>query len=164
VADFRLRAATADDRDALIDLRWELNLAERATVPLPRQDDLDPGRDAAALGMDQIFDRVNRLGGQILVAERDGAILGCVHWHRESASASVKPDRRPQAVLGNLSVTATARGQGIGQALIQEVEAQVKAAGIARLNLNVVAENDRALALYQAQGYGPVEIKMSKAL
>lgn len=52
-----------------------------------------------------------------------------------------------------LAVNPSARGDGIGRALMTELEERLKAMGCPKLNLQVRADNEAALGFYRALGY-----------
>ncbi|MFI6172532.1 GNAT family N-acetyltransferase [Nocardia sp. NPDC051052] len=57
------------------------------------------------------------------------------------------------AELGTLWVSRVARGQGIGDRLVQAVERWAMQAGIGMLLLTVSPDNERAIALYRRNGF-----------
>ena len=59
----------------------------------------------------------------------------------------------PSAHLEVLVVSAEAEGQGIGAALVREMERAVQAKGAHSMTLHVFARNTRARALYERAGY-----------
>jgi len=54
--------------------------------------------------------------------------------------------------LGLLLIDPAARGQGVGAAVVRGVKQKAARHGATRLILSVVAENDRALKFWKAQG------------
>ncbi|CAN5567122.1 hypothetical protein BH11MYX1_BH11MYX1_44100 [soil metagenome] len=84
----------------------------------------------------------------MLVAERDGELLG------ELTLRGISPRRAVMhvATLG-MSVRADARGQGVGEALLEAALEWAPAAGISRIELYVYARNEAALALYPKHGF-----------
>lgn len=83
-----------------------------------------------------------------LVAERDGEVVA---W------AAVSPTSRRPAYAGvvenSVYVDESARGQGIGRQLLDELLAQTEAAGIWTVQTSIFPENTASLALHQACGY-----------
>ena len=59
------------------------------------------------------------------------------------------------AELQSLVVMAERRGEGVGGALLREVYRQVRAAGVEEMVIGVLATNERALRLYERQGFHP---------
>ena len=81
--------------------------------------------------------------GRILVAERDGQVIGMA-----------KGDFRPG--LGHVSfvyVRPEARRQGIGKALLRELAAFFRDEGVEHVTLNVDVTNDEALAVWHRLGF-----------
>ena len=83
-----------------------------------------------------------------IVAEIDGQIVGSAGIERVGAFEKV----RHRAEFG-VSVLRAYWGLGIGRALTEACIACAKEAGYAQLELDVVAENERAVALYQSLGF-----------
>jgi GNAT superfamily N-acetyltransferase len=81
-----------------------------------------------------------------LVAERDGRLLGLVHYifHRSTTML------RPTCYLQDLFTSADARGQGVGRALIEAVYARARAAGSTRVYWQTHETNLTARRLYDA--------------
>ena len=79
-----------------------------------------------------------------LVAERDGELLGLAHYlyHRSTTSLA------DSCYLQDLYTVATARGLGIGRALIEAVYAQARQAGAARVYWQTHQTNATAMRLY----------------
>lgn len=77
------------------------------------------------------------------VAESGGAIV---------ASAMAGDDGH-RAWVYYVAVSPHARGNGHGRALMQHVEAALRARGCAKLNLQVRADNQAAIGFYERLGY-----------
>jgi GNAT superfamily N-acetyltransferase len=79
-----------------------------------------------------------------LVAERDGQLLGLVHYifHRSTIMIG------PTCYLQDLFTSESARGQGIGRALIEAVYERAKAAGSQRVYWQTHETNLTAMKLY----------------
>ena len=88
-----------------------------------------------------------------LVAESDGAVLG---W----AALSPHSDRRCYRGVAEESVyvAASARGRGVGRALLGELIDRAEAEGYWTLLAGVFPENDSSLALHLALGFRVVGI------
>lgn len=84
-----------------------------------------------------------------LVAERDGQAVGSAGLH----PAAARLRRRHAAMLG-ISVIGAAQGQGVGSALMQALLDYADGWGqILRVELQVYADNARAIALYRKFGF-----------
>ncbi len=79
-----------------------------------------------------------------LVAEREGQLLGLVHciFHRTTISIA------PTCYLQDLFTAETARGKGVGRALIEEVYKLARQAGAARVYWLTHETNEAAMQLY----------------
>ena len=80
------------------------------------------------------------------VAWRGGARLGLALWRRQRAACEL------------VSLDAIERGQGIGSALLEAVEAAARRAGCRRVWLITTNDNLEALRFYQRRGYGLVRV------
>ena len=79
-----------------------------------------------------------------LVAEKDGRLLGLVHYlfHRSTTLIG------PICYLQDLFTTEAARGQGVGRALIESVYERARSAGSLRVYWQTHETNVTAMALY----------------
>jgi GNAT superfamily N-acetyltransferase len=78
------------------------------------------------------------------VAEKDGQLLGLVHYLFHRSTISIEPT----CYLQDLFTKEAARGQGVGRALIEAVYAQAKIAGSGRLYWQTQESNLTARKLY----------------
>ena len=83
-----------------------------------------------------------------IVAEIDGRIVGCAGIEAVGNCSKM----RHRAAFG-VSVDQAFWGLGIGRALTEACIACAKDAGYVQLELDVVGENTRAIALYQSLGF-----------
>jgi GNAT superfamily N-acetyltransferase len=80
----------------------------------------------------------------------DGNWLGVVTVERERGRSK----RRHVAWVLRMYVDARASGGGIGRALLRQAIAHARGfEGVAKLNLTVAAHNQRAVALYESEGF-----------
>lgn len=70
--------------------------------------------------------------------------------------------RRKVMLVDEICVEETARGQGIGRAIMEDVHALAKAFGCTDLQLGVYPQNDAAVAFYQKCGFSIRSIDMQK--
>jgi ribosomal protein S18 acetylase RimI-like enzyme len=59
------------------------------------------------------------------------------------------------AEIETLSVAPEARGRGLGSALLDRIDAELDAAGVADVVVGAFAANERALRLYERRGFRP---------
>jgi putative acetyltransferase len=85
----------------------------------------------------------------LLVAELGGEVVGSCGLH----PAGPSPRRRHAMMLG-ISVRSDAQGKGVGRALMQALcDYADRWIGLLRLELDVFADNERAIALYRRFGF-----------
>lgn len=126
---------------------WALSeLADQAvppgTAPLPL-----PGLDQAPPGSADLADITATFlhsGGDFLVAELDGAIVG---------TAGLLLGEERQADVVRVAVHPAVRRRGIGTALMEAVEHRAVGLGISRLELDVGENAKDAIAFYLAAGF-----------
>lgn len=133
-----LRKGTQDDAGEIAEI-WHLGWRDGHLGVVPRE--------LVEARTEQSFrERAVRRAGEMTVAVIDGALAGFV---------LVVGDEVEQVY-----VSASHRGRGVADALIQEGERQVRANGHSRAWLAVVAGNARARAFYERRGWrneGPFE-------
>jgi ribosomal protein S18 acetylase RimI-like enzyme len=135
-----IRQATADDLP-LVRRLWQEFEAE---VPDEPWRESDAEQDLAGLG-DQIRD------GVVLLAERDGAATGLAVATRRG---------RRMGFLDVLYVRSGARREGVAAELVREVASRLRAEGAEMLELEVLASNAAARAVYERWGLHPVELTL----
>ncbi|MBV8209256.1 MAG: GNAT family N-acetyltransferase [Burkholderiaceae bacterium] len=154
-APFSLRKATLDDRGALESLIARSARALTLGAYTPRQVETAL---RAAFGVDTQLIR----DGTYLVAEADGAIVGCGGWskrrtlfggdsqaHRDSAE--LNPTRDAAKIRAFFIDPAWAR-KGIGRALLERSEAEARSSGFRRFELMAMLSG---VDFYRSQGYQP---------
>jgi ribosomal protein S18 acetylase RimI-like enzyme len=73
-------------------------------------------------------------------------------------------DAGPAAWIYDVYIDATHRGKGYGRGLMEAVEAQVREAGLARMELHLWVDNDPATSLYRSLGFEATGMEMFKQL
>ncbi len=96
----------------------------------------------------EILDRFHESENQIyLVAILDSRIVGSLHF-----SASSRPRLRHCGEIG-MSVLKSYWGRGIGSLLLDELLVWARENRITKINLRVRTDNERAIKLYERQGF-----------
>ena len=136
-----IRDATHDDLELVKDLWREFE----AEIPDADWRDDDSAHDVAEL--EQAIGK-----NVVLIAEEEGAPLGL-------AVAAMKGSRLGFLYL--LHVRPQARGSGIATELVREAATQLRARGAEMLELEVLASNGDARAVYERWGFAPVELTLA---
>src|SRR5687767_6271474 len=118
----------------------------------------DPERGYAAF----LSAQLGREDSAIFVAERHGAILGYVYTAIEPHSW--KDLREAAGYVHDLAVDESARRTGIATALMQAAIAWLRASGAPRVLLGTAYQNERARRLFEALGFRPTMVEMTKEL
>ena len=138
-----LRNGTADDARAALD---SFNLTHEET------DNLLTYPDEGGLTLEgeaQYLQEMTESDDEIeILAEVGGSIVGSAGVSRVGS----KEKLRHRAEFG-IGIERAYWGLGIGRALVEACIECARAAGYAQLELEVVADNERALALYQSEGF-----------
>ena len=85
---------------------------------------------------------------EALIAERGDAVVGYALFYTTYSTFLT----RPGLFLEDLYVTETARGTGVGKALLRDVARVARARGAGRLEWSVLDWNERAIDFYVASG------------
>lgn len=134
----RIRAATAEDIPAMVALLRQLFAIE---------DDFAFDAAVQARGLALVLAMPGAAG---FVAERDGKVLGMA-----TAQLLVSTARGgPVATIEDVVVDSSARGGGLGRALLAAAEAWARAQGALRVQLLADRENAEALDFYDRIGFG----------
>lgn len=98
---------------------------------------------------------INNEDSDIIVYENDGKVLGFI-----LLQAKQRPDFQfivsgKHCFIMDLIVTENCRGKGFGTALMNSAKDWAKAHGCGFINLDVLSNNPRAIALYEKLGFIP---------
>ncbi|WP_144139276.1 GNAT family N-acetyltransferase [Paraburkholderia sp. BCC1884] len=132
----QIRPVAPDDFDAWLPLWDGYNTfyGRSGETALPRE--------ITQLTWSRFFDAYEPM--HALVAERNGELLGLVHflYHRHTTMAA------PICYLQDLFTLESLRGKGVGRALIEAVYARAKADGLQRVYWQTHETNQTAMKLY----------------
>src|SRR5579875_415684 len=137
-----LRMAGPPDARALLALKAQLDRETQFMLLEP--DERDPSPEALAGHLAA----VERSGNSVVIVAADGdELVGYVElaggqFRRNAATAHV--------IIG---ILARSSRQGLGTRLLREAEQWAAGHGVHRLELNVMAHNSRAIALYERVGF-----------
>lgn len=92
-------------------------------------------------------------GAAVLVAVEDGEVLGCVTLVEDPSSAWSEGLVAGEVGIRMLGVAASARGRGIGAALVEECLDRARAGGFRRAVLHSTASMTAAHRIYERAGF-----------
>jgi GNAT superfamily N-acetyltransferase len=138
-----VRIATPTDLPALVVLLSELFSIEV---------DFSPDTAKQRRGLELLLDAGER--ACVLVAEEAGQVVGMVTAQILISTA----EGADVALIEDMVVTQSARGRGIGQRLLAEIESWCAERGLARLQLLADRQNTPASEFYQRCGWLPTQM------
>lgn len=129
------------------------------------------GRHRRAAGFGEYFvgemlTKAADKSGFVYVAETGGIVVGFIggYVQHPSASDALQTRAEPSGRIGELYVTTSMRGRGIGRALIEKAEASFRAFDLKVVRVEVFEPNELAHRFYDVQGYSDRVIDMIKEL
>jgi GNAT superfamily N-acetyltransferase len=139
--DPRVRRVRESDVDAVVGLVYELAEYERAP-------------DACHVTAEQLHRALFRPSPALFghVAEMDGEVVGCALWFLNFSTW----DGEHGIYLEDLYVRPTARGSGLGKALLTALAEECVRQGYTRLQWWVLNWNEPAIGFYHALGATPM--------
>lgn len=151
-----VRRATAADLPRLGELAGELVRLHHRT---------DPRRFFLVDGVEQGYARwfaseLEREAAVILVAERDGAILGYGYGSLEGRDWNALLDEH--GAIHDVMVDEAARRSGAGRALVEAMCEALEAMGAPRIVLSTMVQNTAAQALFAACGFRGTMLEMTR--
>ena len=123
---------------------------------------LSPGVDAEDGYAHFLGTQIGREEALVLVAERDGRIIGYLY-------AGIEPHnwkelRERAGFVHDILVTEDTRGGGAGRDLMDAAFAWMREQGVPRVLLWTAAPNDRARSLFERLGFRATMIEMTREL
>ena len=153
-----------DDVDSLEPLWVAVHHAHAAAMPElgPYVGDAETWAEHRPL-YDELFEKPDTT---LLLARVDGALVGYALLHVEPVRETFIADTwRTGERIGELESIAVApshRGQGIGSALLDAVDREFEALGVADVIIGLLPGNDGARRLYESRGFRPTWMYVSR--
>ena len=151
---YQIRVANAADADQIIDLLPQLadfDVPEKRDPLNLWHGDADMVREIFAGRAPQSF---------LEVAVDDARVIGVIMVTMGEEMISHAPSAHLEAIV----VHPEARGKGLGQTLLNRSESAAKERGAQSISLHVFANNQRARALYQSNGFDQELVRAIKWL
>lgn len=158
MADIKIRPATEKDAAALAALLRQVGSVHAAgrpdiyCAPLTKHDE----ESARAI--------IASPDGGVLVAEKDGKVIGELIYRRMSRPCDGFYRARRWLYIDDLCVDESCRGSGAAQALNEAAERIARAEDCDAVELNCWAFNTRAAHFYERMGYKPQKTEYEKIL
>ena len=111
-----------------------------------------------------LLDCILATDGLILIAEREGQIVGALNARVCQTSDSPALVKRTYLSVDNLVVSEDCRQQGVGQALMQHLHEWAQQHALDSIYLTVWDFNRTAQAFYEKLGYQMIRQRMRKEL
>lgn len=144
-------------------------LGELAAALVRYHHELDPRRFFQAPGVAEGYRRwfgqeLQNADAVILVATEGaaGAVAGYLYGRVEARDWNLLLDRH--AALHDILVDPAARRRGVGEALLEDFAARMRARDVPRIVLHTAVQNERAQALFRKVGFRPTMIEMTREL
>jgi GNAT superfamily N-acetyltransferase len=140
--DLTIRDARGDDGAAIASLLGQLGYETEAAAVAPR------------------LERLVIVGDRVVVAVLDNEVVGLAQLH---ASPTIEHER-PAAKISALVVDESHRGEGIGRALVEAMEAEARTRRCVLLFLTTAARREDAQAFYRRVGLEETGTRFTKTL
>ena len=158
MADVRLRPMTPREFD---DWRpWAVEEYAREDVE-HKEVGPDRARENMSAFLESVIPRGPRTEGHRMSIAEDAATgerVGYTWWAERDLDAGLA------AWIYDVYIDEPHRGRGFGRGLMEAVEAQVREAGLTRMELHVWVDNDPATSLYRSLGFVPTGMEMYRNL
>ena len=106
-------------------------------------------------GQKYLKERLEHKDAIIFISEDQAKIIGYILAFTKTYSYRIP---NPICEIENIFVEEAYRGQGVGQLLMDLVKKHAKLAGAKKLRLGMIAQNEKALHFYKANGFGEVNL------
>lgn len=103
---------------------------------------------------------LKREGAVVLVAEKDGAVVGYVYATVEGRDWNALLDAHGE--LHDIWVDESVRGAGVGGLLAEELVRRFEALGVPRIVLMTATRNEAARRLFERLGWRPTMVEMMR--
>lgn len=135
------RAATADDVDAIATLVHSAYRGESSRAGWTTEADL---LDGQRTGPEDVLSAITATDSEVLLAERDGALVACCHVQRRGA----------RCYFGMFAVDPTRQGGGVGKKVMAQAEDLARTRwACSVMEMTVIEQRTDLIAFYERRGY-----------
>jgi len=153
------RPATMDDYDAICNLLDQVDRYHVYLLPSVFQDFVGPARPP-----EQVLAVIESEDADYVLAEQDGAVMGCMHIKKASPMAGPMFKEGGFAMVVDVVVDDRHHGEGIGAALLNKATHWARQRSLASLRLTVYAANRVARRFFQKHGFQTLSEQLEKRL
>jgi len=136
----RFRAATTDDVGAIVALVHSAYRGDSSRAGWTTEADLLDGRRTDA---DEVLAAITAEGSEVVLAEREGALVGCCHLEQ----------RGDRCYFGMFAVAPARQGGGVGKLVMAHAEELARQRGCTTMEMTVIRQRGELIAFYQRRGY-----------
>ena len=154
-----IRDYASADAPALLDLVRQLQVHEGQVY-----DRMKPPEEIGPWYIEDLEKGCAKSAGRILVAVSNSVVIAYATILTRVVDESIDEIPYTFAYVGDLAVTHTRRGEGVGKRLLAECERIARAAGARWLRINALALNTQARATYNSYGFEEQFIGYEKKL
>jgi ribosomal protein S18 acetylase RimI-like enzyme len=158
--NIHVRTAKSADRDWLVKA-----IADEQEHEHTLHDTRKPGAEVAKPYLAHLEESVSQKSGVILVAEIWGTFAGyAACWIEQGNVLTETDDSNRSGYVADAYVVPALRGSGIAGKLLKSAEAHLRALGVSRMRIGVLANNSSARRAYEKYGFVPYEFVLEKKL
>jgi len=110
---------------------------------------------------DQLLARTLPFPG-VLVAEHEGHVVAFLTMRPKQAHPALSSE--PTVQIGDLYVSPSHRGSGVGADLVEHAKRKALDAGYKHAELHTLYADDRAMSFWEAQGFRPLFVTLRNEL
>ena len=157
---FRIRDGRLPDDEVIArSFIMDLQVFEKALEPDRRLDAGVAGESFVVLAA-----RVAERQGRVFIAEDGSGAIGWACCFTDENEIYVEPELRRFGLISELFVVESARGKGVGRALIAACESHFRTLKLRSMMIGVLAKNADARRAYLSAGFSPYSEQLQKIL
>ena len=157
---FSIRVGERDDLTHLVEM-WRALVQNASETDARYQLNAHSDEWFRDMMRDQLLRRTLPFPG-VLVAELDGQVVAFLTMRPKQAHPALSSE--PTAQIGDLYVSPSHRGSGVGAELVEHAKGQAIRAGYKHAELHTLYTDERAMRFWQAQGFRPLFATLRMAL